>query len=81
MLRAPPSRHAGGLQKQGSLLAPVTGLQLDLTPFTATLWAQFLTQRSVHPSRPRAAIFSRRMLWEMGSKALLKARYFLADIW
>ena len=56
----------------------VTGLQLDLTLFTTTLWAwlssQFLTQRSVHQSKPRAASFLRRMLWETVSKALLKSR-------
>uniref|UniRef100_A0A8C8AAR1 Retinoic acid receptor responder 1 n=1 Tax=Otus sunia TaxID=257818 RepID=A0A8C8AAR1_9STRI len=54
----------------------LTGHQSDLTPFTTTLWAQpsnhFFTQRSVCPSKPRAASFGRRMLWETLSKALLK---------
>ncbi|KAK4822134.1 hypothetical protein QYF61_010257 [Mycteria americana] len=34
----------------------VTGHQLDLTPFTTTLWdqpsSQFFTQQRVHPSKP-----------------------------
>jgi len=56
----------------------VTGRQLDLTPFTTTLCArpfsQFFIQRRVHPSKPWAASFSRRMLWGTVSKALLKPR-------
>ncbi|CAM9595396.1 unnamed protein product, partial [Bubo scandiacus] len=55
----------------------MTGSQLDLTLFTTTLWArpssQFFTQQSVCPSKPRAASFARRMLWETVSKALLKS--------
>ena len=56
----------------------VTGHQLDLTPFTTTLWAQpssqFFIQRRVRPSKPRAVTFPRRMLWETVTKALLKFR-------
>ncbi|CAM9153254.1 unnamed protein product, partial [Bubo scandiacus] len=36
---------------------------------------QFFTQQSVCPSKPRAASFARRMLWETVSKALLKSRW------
>jgi len=53
----------------------VTGRQLDLTPFTTTLWArpssQFLTQSRVYLSKPRTASLCRRILWETVSKALL----------
>uniref|UniRef100_A0A8C0F0N7 Retinoic acid receptor responder 1 n=1 Tax=Bubo bubo TaxID=30461 RepID=A0A8C0F0N7_BUBBB len=46
--------------------------QSDLTPFTTTLWARpsnhFFTQQRVCPSKPRAASFARRMLWETVSK-------------
>jgi len=42
--------------------------QLDLTPFTTTLWAwpssQIFTQEGVYLSKPQAASFSRRILWE-----------------
>ncbi|RMC01165.1 hypothetical protein DUI87_22256 [Hirundo rustica rustica] len=52
--------------------------QLDAEPFTATLWArpssQFLTQQRELLSEPRAASLSRSVLWETGSKALLKSK-------
>ncbi|CAN0178455.1 unnamed protein product, partial [Bubo scandiacus] len=55
----------------------VTGRQLELTPLTTTLWArpssQFFIQRSVCPSKPQAASFTKRMLWETVSKSLLKS--------
>ncbi|RMC05196.1 hypothetical protein DUI87_18380 [Hirundo rustica rustica] len=52
--------------------------QLDAATFTTTLWArpssQFLTQRRVLLSKPRAASLSRSVLWETVSKALLKSK-------
>ncbi|TRZ25703.1 hypothetical protein HGM15179_001422 [Zosterops borbonicus] len=52
--------------------------QLDAAPFTTTLWArpssQFLTQQRVLLSKPWAASFSRRVLWETVSKAWLKSK-------
>ena len=46
----------------------VTGHQLYLTVFTTTLWAlpssQFFTQQRVYQSKPWAATFSGRILWE-----------------
>ncbi|RMC14912.1 hypothetical protein DUI87_07089 [Hirundo rustica rustica] len=52
--------------------------QLDAAPFTITLWArpssQFLTQRRVLLSKPRAVSLSRSVLWETVSKALLKSK-------
>ena len=57
----------------------MTGHQLDLTPFTTTLWAwpsgQFFTQQRVYLSKPHDASFLRKILWETLSKALLKSRY------
>jgi len=48
----------------------VTGHHLDSPPFTTTLWARPSIQHGVHLSKPRAASFSSRMLWETASKAL-----------
>ena len=46
----------------------MTGLQLDLTPFTTTLTAwpssQFFILQSVYLSKPQAASFCGRILWE-----------------
>jgi len=72
------------LKKTGAKTEPwgtslVTGHQLDLTLFTTTLCAwpfiQFFIQRRVHPPRPWAAGFSRRILWGTVSKALLKSSH------
>ncbi|TRZ26596.1 hypothetical protein HGM15179_000537 [Zosterops borbonicus] len=53
--------------------------QLDAAPLTSTLWArpssQFLTQQGVLLSKPWAASFSRSVLWETVSRALLKSKY------
>ncbi|KAJ7399991.1 hypothetical protein BTVI_109665 [Pitangus sulphuratus] len=61
----------------------VTDHQLDAAPFTSTLWArpssQFLTQHRVPLSKPWDASFSRSMLWDIMSKALLKSKRFLED--
>jgi len=50
----------------------MTSHQLDLIPFTTTLWAQpssqFVTQQRVYLSKPWAASFSRRILWKTGYK-------------
>lgn len=55
----------------------VTNHQLDLTPFTATLWAwpssQFFTQWTENPSKPWADSFLRRTLWKTVSNVLLKS--------
>ena len=67
--------HKAGPNTEPWRTSLVTGHQPDLTPFTTTLCARpsrrFFTQRRVHPSKPRAASFSRRMLWETVSTALL----------
>lgn len=56
----------------------VPGWQLDLTPFTTMLWiwqlSHFFNQCSVHSSKPWAASFPRRMLWEIVSNIILKSR-------
>jgi len=66
----PSSRSSIQILKKMGLwgASHMTGHQLDLTPFTATFWAQpssqFFTQQRVYLSKPWAASFSRRILWE-----------------
>lgn len=52
--------------------------QLDLVSFTTTLWAstssQFFTRWRAFPSKPWTVSFSRRVLWDTVSNALLKSR-------
>ncbi|PKU41303.1 hypothetical protein llap_8392 [Limosa lapponica baueri] len=53
---------------------PPTGLNSIPHHSLGPASSQFLTQRTVLPSKPWAASFSRRILWETVSKALLKSR-------
>lgn len=54
----------------------VSSHQLDVTPFSTTLWTwtigQSFIQEIVHLSRPRASGFCRIIQWDMVSEALLK---------